>query len=138
MSKLILVEDDEDDIYFFKNACRREAVEVEIVILNDGSELLDYIDANNCTSDLIMLDLNMPKVGGIEVLTRLKSSGLVYPLNVIVYTTSARKTDVEQAYRLGAKSFIQKPNSQEQLNFLIRSVYVYWFEFNLLLRKPQV
>lgn len=138
MSKLILVEDDEDDIYFFKNACRREAVEVEIVILNDGSELLDYIDANNCTSDLIMLDLNMPKVGGIEVLTQLKNSGLVYPLNVIVYTTSARKIDVEQAYRLGAKSFIQKPNSQEQLNFLIRSVYVYWFEFNLLLRKPQV
>lgn len=133
--KLLLVEDDADDIYFFKKACHCQGVDVNLVVLNDGREFLDYIATHNCKSDLILLDLNMPTVGGLEVLSKLERAGLIKELNVVVYTTSDRNADVDKANQLGAKSYIQKPCSQERLNLLIKSIYLYWFEFNLFLRK---
>lgn len=135
MSKLVLVEDDEDDIYFFKRALQDERITIDVTVLNDGAELLEYLQLHDCTTDLILLDLNMPKVGGLDVLAQLKSKGLLQRLNVIVYTTSARQSDIEKARRLGAKSYLQKPSSQDELRVLLKSLYLYWFKFNLFLRK---
>ncbi|MUH72978.1 response regulator [Psychrosphaera haliotis] len=133
MNHIILVEDDYDDVYFFKSANRNSASECEVSVFRDGAELLDFIydesAYNSVGTPLIFLDLNLPKVSGLEVLSKLKQDGKLNKLPIIVYTTSTFQKDIEMAYELGAKSYITKKASIELLSDLLTSANEYWFNY---------
>lgn len=137
MNEIILVEDDVDDIYFFKLACEQITPKPSLVILHDGTELLDYLTEVNCVGKVILLDLNMPKMGGLEVLKQLKKIEKLNQLIIIVYTTSDHSEDIKAAYQLGVKSYLTKPDNIEQLITLLTAICDYWFSNNLTLKEAK-
>jgi len=130
MPNIIIVDDDEDDIYFFKKACARIKPSPEVVALKDGAELLALIDSTTALDSVVLLDLNMPNVGGIEVLKRLNESEKINNLVVITYSTSSNPSDIKLCYDLGVKSYITKPDSNVKLTELVSTLCKYWFDFN--------
>ncbi len=137
MNEIILVEDDVDDIYFFKMACEQINPKLNLVTLHDGTELLDYLTEVDCVGKIILLDLNMPQMGGLEVLKQLKKIEKVNQLIIIVYTTSDHSEDIKAAYQLGVKSYLTKPDNIEQLTKLLNSLCDYWFINNLTLKEAK-
>ncbi|MDU0113102.1 response regulator [Psychrosphaera aquimarina] len=131
MFDLILVEDDLDDIYFFKMACNAVTPKPNLKTLNDGTELIHYLEQNSGIGKVILLDLNMPQMGGLEVLEKLNKLQKVNQLIIITYTTSDHVEDIKSAYKLGVKSYLTKPDNLEQLTQLVSSLNKYWFTFNL-------
>ncbi|MCV2885156.1 response regulator [Aestuariibacter sp. AA17] len=129
MTKIILVEDDPDDVYFFKSACGALKPDTNIIVLNDGQELIHYLENNDCRDSVILLDLNMPKLGGLDVLEILNENDSVNELVIVTYTTSSSDSDVKAAYQLGVKSYLTKPDSAKELNELIATLTSYWFKF---------
>ena len=132
MANIIIVDDDSDDIYFFLKACRQLQPEPNIIILKDGMELMSHIEQQNCQNSIILLDLNMPQMGGIEVLNNLNELGKINELVVITYSTSSLNQDIKTCYQLGVKSYITKPDNNKELSDLITMLCKYWFELNHL------
>ena len=130
MTKIILVEDDPDDIYFFKSALSNAIPSASLVILNDGLQLLGYVANNVCKDSIILLDLNMPKLNGMDVLHDLHNNNKINELFIITYTTSANECDIKEAYQLGVKSYLTKPDNSEDLRALLTSLNDYWFRHN--------
>lgn len=130
MTSIILVEDDPDDIYFFKSACSSAIPSATVVILNDGLQLLGYLENNICSNSIIMLDLNMPKLNGMDVLRELHNNNKINELFIITYTTSANECDIKEAYQLGVKSYLTKPDNSKDLRALLLSLQDYWFRHN--------
>lgn len=135
MNDIILVEDDLDDIYFFRRACDSVISKPNLITLNDGTELIEYVQENNCSGKVILLDLNMPKVGGLEALRKLNKLGKTNKLVTIVYTTSDHEIDIKTAYQLGVKSYLTKPDNLQQLINLVSHISEYWFTLNLTLKE---
>lgn len=130
MGKIIIVDDDQDDIYFLQKACKSIEPKPEIQVLNDGIELLNYMKNSPLEKSVILLDLNMPKLGGIGVLERLNELGTLNELVVITYSTSNHDEDIRRCYELGVKSYVTKPDSNSELTELVTTLCKYWFEFN--------
>lgn len=132
MNHVILVEDDPDDIYFFRQVIRNSGSDVRLTIFQDGASLIKYLSINNSDQYLILLDLNMPRLSGIETLQELDKRDLTKKNILIVYTTSSYQRDLEEAYQLGVKSYIVKPDNQKDLSQLIDTLLQYWFKWNRL------
>ena len=132
MNHIVLVEDDPDDVYFFRQVIKKSDIELRLTNLSDGFELIEFLNRKQDEQFLIFLDLNMPRMSGLEVLAKLKELGLVNMHIVIAYTTSDYNKDIEDAYDLGAKSYIVKPSNQAELSSLIQSALDYWFNWNKL------
>ncbi|WP_158966462.1 response regulator [Paraglaciecola sp. L3A3] len=130
MVHIVLVEDDLDDVYFFKMACETLPQKPDITILNDGTKLIEYLETNNGANKIILLDLNMPKLGGFEVLKKLNELGKINQLLIVTYTTSDNEEDIEAAYQLGVKSYLTKPDNLEELSALVSTISEYWFKYN--------
>lgn len=130
MSKIVIVDDDKDDIYFFLKACKKLVPEPQVVPLQDGKELLAYVETESCQNSIILLDLNMPKMGGLEVLSHLNESGKINNMVVITYSTSDNPNDINKCYELGVKSYITKPDSNKHLAALVDNLRNYWFNIN--------
>ncbi|MFC3095745.1 response regulator [Alteromonas sediminis] len=130
MPKIIIVDDDDDDIYFFKKACQQVSPPPNVETLNDGSELLEFIEQGKADNSVILLDLNMPNMGGFDVLRSLNASDNVNHLVIVTYSTSTNPSDVRQCYELGVKSYITKPDSNGELAKLVSTLCQYWFEYN--------
>jgi CheY-like chemotaxis protein len=135
MNDIILVEDDLDDIYFFKRACDSVTPKPNLITLNDGTELITYVQENNCSGKVILLDLNMPKMGGLETLRKLNKLGKTNQLIIIAYTTSDHAIDIKTAYQLGVKSYLTKPDNLPELINLVSHISEYWFKLNLTLKE---
>lgn len=130
MSKLVLVEDDDDDIYFFKSACQNASQPLELIVLRDGVEFVEYVKHHSVHNTLFLLDLNMPKLSGFEALESINEHEKFKQMLIITYTTSSSDRDINKAYELGAKSYLLKPNSVSDIQHLIKQVTQYWFELN--------
>ncbi|MDA8621286.1 response regulator [Psychrosphaera sp.] len=133
MNNIILVDDDNDDVYFFKKAVTDSKVECNVSVFNDGDTLLTFIyeqlNEKKSPPPLIFLDLNLPKVSGIDVLNKLNIDGIVSKFAIVIYTTSSDPKDIEMAYDLGAKSyFIKQANKSDLANFL-NITKEYWFNY---------
>lgn len=132
---ILLVEDDPDDILLTKDALTESDILTDLEVVGDGEALLDYLrgrkdykDQSCPRPDLILLDLNMPRMDGREVLKELKSDPELSSIPVIVLTTSQQPEDITQIYRLGGNSFITKPVKFDELVKIMRNLGKYWFE----------
>ncbi len=137
-STILLVEDNVYDIELFMHAFEDGLNTEKIDIARDGAEALDYIYAEGNYKKrnikelprIILLDLKLPKVDGLEVLERLKTDSRSKSVPVIVLTTSSEESDIRQAYELGANSYIVKPVNFDHFAETINEIKKYWFSMN--------
>lgn len=129
--EVLLVEDDEDDVLLTREALKDSKVIVSMAVAADGDEALKRLrreppfqDAE--PPDLILLDLNLPRVSGREVLKELKGDPVLRKIPVVVLTTSAADTDVLKCYDLGANCYITKPVDFEQFQRIIKVIDEFW------------
>ncbi len=137
---ILLVEDNPADIKITQRALRESGLDVQLIVLRDGQEALDYLlrqgphadDTNWRRPDLILLDLNLPRVGGQEVLVRVRGQEALSMVPIIVLTTSRRQEDVQAVYAAGANTFIEKPQDFARFVQVLQTIQRYWLETALL------
>ncbi len=137
---ILLVEDNPDDIELTLRAFRQHQLGNEISVVRDGVEALDYLYARgqyagrngNCLPTLILLDLKLPKLHGIEVLKEIRAQPITECLPVVILTTSDEEKDIVESYRNGANSYVRKPVRYEDFVAAVRELGLYW----LLLNTP--
>jgi CheY-like chemotaxis protein len=135
---ILLVEDDENDILFFKRAMDQASVTYPLRIARDGREAIGYFSGTEGFEDrsqyplpcLVLLDLNLPHKNGLEVLQWIRRSAPDPVVPVIVLTSSMADLDMRDAYRFGANSYLVKPSQPEDLVEVVRVLKLYWFDFN--------
>lgn len=137
--KILLVEDSKDDIVITKRALREAKVVNDLYVVRDGQEALDFLKrhgtyqepATSPKPDLILLDINLPKVNGLDVLTRIKQDHLLRRIPVIMLTSSKRDEDVLRSYDSYCNSFLQKPVQFGAFVQLVRELGLYWVVMNV-------
>lgn len=117
---VLLVEDNKSDVRIIKKALDKHNVHVE----NDGEEAIEYLKNNR--PNLIILDLNLLKVDGKEVIRFIKSHPQLRTIPVVVYTTSRNKDDIDQLYRLGANAYVSKPFNLSDARQVIEALGSFW------------
>lgn len=130
---ILLVEDNPLDLDLTLRAFRSQKLTNPIQIARDGEEALDFIskwEAGEIKPVVILLDLHLPKVNGLEVLQQLKSHPEFKTIPVVILTTSGESTDVETAYQLGANSYIVKPVDFEKFIDVAKNIELYWTVLN--------
>jgi CheY-like chemotaxis protein len=136
--EILLVEDNDNDIILTKRALTKANVKNELVIARDGVEAIDYLygkvqknsgDGRLCPT-LILLDLKLPKVDGLEVLERIRDNKITCVCPVVILTSSKEDIDLTRCYELGANSYIRKPVNYVQFAEAIRQVGLYWLVLN--------
>lgn len=135
---ILLIEDNADDEEMALYALRKQHIADQIIVARDGKEALDYLFArgkyaerdNSILPHLILLDIKLPRVNGIEVLRRIRNSQMTRFVPVVMLTTSDEDQDRRQCYELNANSFIRKPVNFDSFVELIRNVGLYWLEIN--------
>ncbi len=124
---ILLVEDDVVDVMTIKRALKDLKVTNDLVLGANGEEALDYLNNNsNRTPCLIVLDLRMPKMNGLEFLKSVKSDDDLKKVPVVVLTTSENEEDRSDSFRLGAAGYMVKPADYEKFVETIRTVDLYW------------
>lgn len=122
-----VAEDDEDDRLLFQDALADAASQdVPVTFAKDGVELLELLDKNQQERRLVVLDLNMPRMDGREVLRTLRKSSDGSNLPVVVLSTSDSASDIEEAYKLGANTYFTKPARYRDLVGLVETLVEYW------------
>ena len=127
--RILLVEDNPNDIEITRRALDKGQVKNELTIARDGQEALDILFGSRSKTSLpglILLDLNLPRVDGREVLSRIKGDPVLKRIPVIVLTTSTREEDVVRTYDLGVNTFISKPVRFEDFIKVVAAIQEYW------------
>lgn len=135
---ILLVDDNPVDIDLTLRAFKRRKLVNDVLVARDGEEALAWIprwEAGEQQPAVILLDLNMPRVGGLSVLRELKAHPLLHRIPVVILTTSKEDKDVNTAYDLGANSYIVKPVEFEKFMDVAQQVELYWCVLN---EKPTV
>ncbi|MEM9819889.1 MAG: response regulator [Bacteroidota bacterium] len=141
--EILLIEDNEGDIVLTKKAFEDGKIRNNLNVCRDGQEGLDYLFRrgeyhDSVTPDLILLDLNMPKLGGREVLERIKNDERLSSIPVVILTTSEDETDILKSYQLHANSYVKKPVDFFQFVDVVREIQSYWFTIVKIPSKPHV
>lgn len=131
-SKLLVVEDDADDLYFLKEAISRAKVEANVDTAANGEEAVGKIAAGAPT--LVLLDLKLPLMSGLEVLKWMRERPASRRVPVLILTASLERSDIEKAYDLGANAYLCKPATLAELSDMMEAVRRFWLEKN---RFPQ-
>lgn len=141
---ILLVEDSPDDRFLFQKAWAEAGIENTLQMLEDGLQACDYLAGAGKYADrasfplpaLILLDIKMPGKSGLEVLEWLRGREASRRIPVIMLSASTFPKDVDEAYRLGASSFVIKPSSVEELIELAAALKSYWLRFNEFAENP--
>lgn len=129
--EILLADDDADDAEMTEMALRKRHLANVMVRVRDGAEALDYLlHDGNPTPRLILLDVKMPKLDGLEVLKRLRAQPRTRDVPVVMLTSSGEDLDVKAAYALGANSYIVKPVDFEKFQEAISKIGFYWLVLN--------
>ncbi len=135
-SVVLLVEDNDDDIELTLRSFQKQTFANQIVVARNGQEALDYLFEREGVSDrpgppaLILLDLKLPKIDGLEVLRKIRNHAATRYIPVVVLSTSSQSTDKFQSYGNGANSYIRKPMDYDQFLEITRQLGVYWLMIN--------
>lgn len=135
---ILLVEDSPDDVELTRIAFAQAGIDNPLVVGRDGVEALDYLFARGAWAGrdpsvlpaLVLLDLNLPRVDGREVLQAIRGDERTRALPVVVLTTSSEPFDVEASYALGVNSYIRKPVDFERFTWAVKQVGLYWLVLN--------
>ena len=130
--EVLLVEDDPGDVELTQESLVESKLRINLTIVNDGVEALDYLRKQNgyasaVRPDLILLDLNMPRKDGREVLAELKVEENLRTIPVVVLTTSDADQDILKSYGLGCNSYVNKPVGLEQFTKVLQAIENFWF-----------
>ena len=125
---ILLVEDNEGDIVLAREALKEARIGNRITVITDGEKALEYLfcNDNNRKPDLILLDMNLPKVNGLEVLAKIKADEALKIIPVVMLTTSTSEEDVVAAYRNYVNCYINKPIDLEEFIVVIRNIENFW------------
>lgn len=137
---ILLVEDTADDVELTLRSLKKNNIFNEVVVARDGAEALDYLFTTgayagrgpNIEPAVVLLDLKLPKIDGLEVLRRLRADERTKYLPVVVVTSSKEELDMVSSYELGANSYVRKPVDFVQFSEAVRQLGMYW----LLLNEP--
>lgn len=135
---ILLVEDNPDDVELTLRAMKKNNINNEIVVLSDGEEVLNYLfykdeykdRSKNKTPGLILLDLKLPKIDGLEVLKELRKHESTKYIPVVMLTTSDEGDDIVNSYKNGANSYVRKPVDFEEFHNAVKQLGLYWFFIN--------
>jgi len=135
---ILLVEDNQDDRDLALHALQRAKVANRIFVVRDGEEALDFLFCRGAYAErsfdhppkLVLLDLKLPKVDGMEVLKQVKSDTRTRTIPIVIMTSSKEERDLASGYNLGANSYIQKPVDFDQFRETVKSVGLYWLVIN--------
>jgi chemotaxis family two-component system response regulator Rcp1 len=125
--RVLLVEDNDNDVELTRLAFAASGAAVELQCVGDGEQCMEALRHPDSRPDLILLDLHMPRMDGLEVLQALAGDETLKRIPVVVLTTSDARDDVEAAYRLGCNSYLLKPIGFEAFAKLIANLTRYWF-----------
>jgi CheY-like chemotaxis protein len=137
-----MVEDNPNDVELALYALQRNKIANRIHVVRDGAEALEFLFCTGAYKDrsehcrnpkLILLDLKLPKIDGLEVLKRIKADEKTRTIPVVMMTSSAEESDVFESYRLGVNSYIVKPVDYDQFSTAVHQLGLYW----MLLNRPQ-
>jgi two-component system response regulator len=137
---ILLVEDNRDDEELVLRALKRCNIGNEVVVVRDGVEAIDYLFGTgahagrnaNMLPSVVLLDLNLPKMGGLEVLQRLRANELTRFLPVVILTSSKEERDLFDGYRFGCNSYVRKPIDFVEFAEAIRNLGLFWIVLNEL------
>jgi len=129
--KILLVEDSPSDVRLVREALKENPIPVQITVARDGVEAVDYLhqaeEGLTTFPDLMLLDLNLPRKNGREVLAEVKGSPTLKRIPVLVMTSSRSDEDVAQAYSLNANCYITKPSDLKEYVDVVRAIEDFWF-----------
>ncbi|MDP9409012.1 MAG: response regulator [Actinomycetota bacterium] len=135
---ILLVEDNSDDELLALRALRKNGIAGDVVVVRDGIEALDYLFATgdhagrdaSVVPRVILLDLKLPKIGGLEVLRRLRSDERTRLVPVVILSSSGEQRDMREGYGLGANSYVRKPVNFEHFVRAVEQLKSYWLVLN--------
>jgi CheY-like chemotaxis protein len=135
---ILLVEDNPDDVDLTLRAFKINNISNKVIVAKDGVEALDYLRGTGMYAGrdmkelpvVILLDLNLPKINGMEVLRNIRQDELTRLIPVVILTSSAEQKDVVEGYKLGANSYIRKPVDYEQFSEAVKVLGLYWILWN--------
>ena len=137
VNEILLVEDNPDDVELALHALKRNNILNPIIVARDGQEACDYLfytgkyaDSNHEAPALVLLDLQLPKVDGIEVLRKIKDAAALKKVPVVILTSSKEEKDLVESYDLGVNSYIRKPFDFDQFVETVRYIGYYWLLLN--------
>jgi two-component system, response regulator len=136
--EILLVDDNYDDRELALMALRKHKLANKIEVAHDGEEALDFLfcrgafEGRDCTNPpkVVLLDIKMPKVDGLEVLRQLKADARTRSIPIVVMTSSAEQKDMVESYQLGVNSYVQKPVNFEKFQQIIKDLGYYWLVVN--------
>ncbi|MCX6883637.1 MAG: response regulator [Verrucomicrobia bacterium] len=131
-ASILLVEDNPSDVKLTQRAFAKCNIANELVVAEDGQEALDYLFGENPKElpAVVLLDLKLPRVNGLEVLRRIRDDKRTHLLPVVVMTTSKEEQDLVESYRLGANSYVRKPVNFAEFVAAVAHLGVYWLVMN--------
>ena len=133
---ILLVEDNPDDVALTIRALKRNNLLNEVIVARDGAEAVELLFGDGATPpiampEIVLLDLNLPRISGLDVLRRIRSDARTKLLPVVVLTTSDEDRDKIESYSLGANSYIAKPVEFEQFSSAVKQLGIYWLAVNI-------
>lgn len=135
MSKpyILLVEDNPDDVELTQRAFAKNHIANDVMVLRDGAEACEFLfneDRGRGLPQVILLDLKLPKLSGLEVLERIRSDGRTRLIPTVILTSSKQEEDLLEGYRLGVNSYVRKPVDFNEFVEAVRQVGLYWLVLN--------